>query len=27
MRGDWEPTVATFHQLLDEFLKDLGPDT
>ena len=27
MRGDWAPTVATLHRLLDDFLKDLGPDT
>ena len=27
MRGDWVPTVATFHQLLDDFLKDFSPDT
>lgn len=27
MRGDWEPTVATFHQLLEDFLKDRGPGT
>ena len=27
MRGDWEPTVATFHQMLEDFLQDLGPDT
>lgn len=26
MRGDWEPTVATFHQMLEDFLQDLGPD-
>ena len=25
MRGDWQPTVAAFHRLLDEFLKDLSP--
>lgn len=27
MRGDWESTVAAFHQLLEDFRKELGPDT
>ena len=27
MRGDWEPTVAVFLQSLEDFLKELGPDT
>ena len=27
MRGDWEPTVAAFHQMLEDFRKELGPDT
>lgn len=27
MRGDWAPTVATLHRLLDDFLKDLRPNT
>jgi hypothetical protein len=27
MRGDWEPTVAAFHQLLEDFSEELGPNT
>ena len=27
MRGEWQPTVAAFHQLLEDFRKELGPDT
>jgi len=27
MRGDWESTVVVFHQLLEDFRKELGPDT
>lgn len=27
MRGDWEPTVAAFHQMLEDFRKELRPDT
>ncbi len=27
MRGDWEPTAAAFLQLLEDFRRELGPDT
>ena len=27
MRGDWEPTVPVFDQLLEDFRKKFGPDT
>jgi len=27
MRGDWEPTVAAFHQLLEDFSEELGRNT